>query len=470
VSIVDTPASLDALAPQLAGRLTRPADANYERVRLLQNSRFDNIRPAAVVTIANDDDVARTINFARVHAMPFAVRSGGHSYAGWSSGSGLVIDTRGMAGVGTVDANGLVTIGAGTQLIDVYSALAAQNVAVPGGSCPTIGFAGLALGGGHGLTSRAFGMTCDTVRSIEIVTADGVVRHCDATNEPDLYWACRGGGGSFGVVTKFTVATHPLPKQSTTFVMRYSWAHAHDALARWMGLVGSLPRQTMTIARLEHARTNAFVVAGLHLGSAGETRRLLAEMLPSAQTSSVVARPFIEAQMLEAGCLHASLAACHSSAITPGGSLNRQTPLAASSHYFSDALSNDAIDAAMARVAQPASGASASIIQFDSYGGAIADIPADATAFVHRNAHCSAQYLSSFTSGNGAGSRAWIRTTHDAMAPFSNGESYQNYIDPELPDWPKAYYGSNFERLKRIKLAYDPDNLFRFPQSIPVAE
>jgi FAD/FMN-containing dehydrogenase len=468
VPTIPVPANLDELAARVLGFVVRPGDAAYDPTRLLQNTRFDDISPQAIVVVQGAADVALTISFARSQGMPLAIRSGGHSYGGWSSCPGIVIDVRGLNAV-TVDGQGTTAaIGAGAALIDVYSTLAASGVAVAAGSCPTVGIAGLALGGGHGLTGRAYGLTCDQVRAVELVTADGVVHQCDATTDSDLFWACRGGGGgSFGVVTGFTFDVHSVPADATTYVMKYSWANAAAALAAWAAWVPSLPDNITSLARLEG--TPQLVIAGLYLGSAAEAKAVLAPVLGGAKSTSITRRDFVEALMLEAGCSHTSVAECHTGDITPGGTLPRPTPFAASSHYYAEPLSGDAIQTAIAAInAHTADvGSRAATIQFDAYGGAINRVAADATAFVHRSAFCSAQYAS-FFSGGGDADRAWVMSTRLALEPFSNGEAYQNYADPDRQDWAFAYYCANLARLQQIKRAVDPDNVFSFPQSIPL--
>ena len=150
----------------------------------------------------------RSIAFVRAHDLPIAARSGGHSYAGYSTGTGLVCDVTAMHRVTVNGAAGTATVGAGARLIDLYAALAPHGVCVPGGSCPTVGIAGLTLGGGQGVVGRRFGLTCDVLTSLQVVTAAGDLLTCDANEHADLYWACRGGGGgNFGVATSFTFAT-----------------------------------------------------------------------------------------------------------------------------------------------------------------------------------------------------------------------------------------------------------------------
>ena len=461
------PATLDELAVLIDGFMVRPGDDAYETTRLLQNTAFDESRPAAIVLAAGSADVALTITFARTQSMQLAVRSGGHSYGGWSTCPGIVIDTRALTGVSVDPATGTAEIGAGAALIDVYTTLAASGVTLAAGSCPTVGIAGLTLGGGHGLTGRAYGLTCDQLAAVEIVTADGVVHHCDAQADADLFWACRGGGGgSFGVVTSFTFNVHPVPTDATAYVIKYSWRRAADALAAWAAWVPSLPDQTTSLARLEG--TPQLVVAGLHLGPLAEARALLAPITTNAASVSVKSHDFVEAQMLEAGCAHTSVAACHTEGISAGGTLARATPFAASSHYFAE-LTTDTIRTAMDAIEAHATsvGNRAVSIQFDAYGGAINRIEPAATAFVHRTAFCSAQYAS-FSVGDLPADRAWATSTRLALEPFSNGESYQNYSDPDRDDWAFAYYGANLARLQQIKRSFDPGNVFSFTQSIPL--
>ena len=187
------PASLDELAAMIHGRVVRRCP--LRRHAIVQNTRPDDIRPAAIVVVEDAGDVALAIRFANAQGLPFAVRSGGHSYCGWSGCPGIVIDVRSLAGVLVDASSGTVVIGAGAALIDVYSILARSHVAIAAWSCPTVGIAGPTLGGGHGLTGRAFGLTFDQMRSVEIVTADGTVHRCDASTDADFFWACRGGGG-----------------------------------------------------------------------------------------------------------------------------------------------------------------------------------------------------------------------------------------------------------------------------------
>ena len=193
-----------ALAGSLAGTVLLPGDAGYLAAGHLYNSAYTP-DAAAIAQCAAVSDVQRCMAFARTHDVQVAAHSGGHSYGGYSSCPGLVIDVSHLQGIsvggtgagGTATPGpGTVTVGAGAKLIDVYSQLAANGLLLPGGSCPTVGIAGLALGGGIGVFARAYGMTCDQMATVEIVTADGVLRRCGPAQDEDLYWASRGGGAA----------------------------------------------------------------------------------------------------------------------------------------------------------------------------------------------------------------------------------------------------------------------------------
>ncbi|MGD1051277.1 MAG: FAD-dependent oxidoreductase, partial [Solirubrobacteraceae bacterium] len=176
-----------ALRRSLSGELVLPAQPAYGPARLVYDLRYEGATPAAIAYAASPADVQRLVDFARQHALAPIPRCGGHSYAGYSTGSGLVIDVGSM---NTVAVSGLrASVGAGTRLVDLYAALASAGVLVPGGSCPTVGVAGLALGGGVGVLGRRYGLTADVLESLQVVTADARLLHVDQGSEPDLYWA-----------------------------------------------------------------------------------------------------------------------------------------------------------------------------------------------------------------------------------------------------------------------------------------
>ncbi|HEY1351420.1 MAG TPA: FAD-binding oxidoreductase [Ktedonobacteraceae bacterium] len=466
---------------KLAVRLLRPQDAGYPAAHRLFSTRFDDILPQGVAYCATPEDVQACLGFARRFQLPLALRSGGHSYAGYSTTTGLLLDVTRMNQVHVDAESGTATIGAGARLIDVYASLARDGLALPAGSCPTVGITGLTLGGGIGVLGRKFGLTCDNLRSARLVLASGEPLTCDQQMHPDLFWALRGGGGgNFGVVTSLTFEAHAVP-QLTICTLSWPWENAAavvDAWQRWGPqapdelwsnclLLGTTPASGDPLVR----------VNGIYVGSAASLSPLLqqlSEQVGSAPASSIVASDsLLDAMLVEAGCYGVSVAACHLPGQSPQGQLKRDTSQARSD-YVASLLPRPAIDVLVNAIGRrQASGMPGGGIGMDAWGGAIARVAADATAFVHRAALFSIQYTASWNPTDPAalrtGNVSWLRNTWQAMRPYVNGEAYQNYIDPDLADWQQAYYGANLPRLRQVKAIYDPTNLFRFAQSIPAS-
>ncbi len=477
LSLRASSADWTALARDLSGPLVRPGEASYPVAKRLFDPRFDSVNPAGVAYCRTAHDVAACLAFVRKFGIPVAARSGGHSYAGWSSTKGLVVDVSRMA---TVAVSGTTaTVGAGTRLIDLYSGLAAHGRTIPGGSCPTVGVAGLTLGGGIGVVARAYGLTCDNVQSLQIVTADGQIRTCDSATNPDLYWACRGGGGgNFGVVTSFTFRTHPVG-DLVLFFLYWPWAQAERVISAWQSWAPYGPDQlwsNMHLAAAPGGRTPTLEVGGTYIGSVGEAFAELEKLYAKTGAPSshfLESTSWLNAMMVEAGCGGLTAAGCHLPTQVPGGQLSRASEYA-KSDFFTTPLNSHGIGTllngveAMLRVSGAPGGVGG--VAFDSLGGAVNRVSASATAFVHRNALFSAQYTTGWNVGAPAGGvgcqHAWLRQFWQSMRPYASGQAYQNYIDPDLANWRQAYYGANYTRLSQIKAAHDPGNIFTFPQSL----
>jgi FAD/FMN-containing dehydrogenase len=445
---------LGELARALDGDLVARGAPAYAQARLLYDTRFDGVRPLAIAFCEGVQDVQRAVRWARKYGVRIAARSGGHSYGGYSTTAGLVVDVSRMAGIRVDRANGTAAIGAGARLGPVYEKLAAAGVTIPAGSCPTVGIAGLTQGGGVGFASRRFGLTCDNVRRLTIVTADARVLTCDAAHNPDLFWACRGGGGgNFGIVAGFTFRVHPVGSV-TTYRVTWPWAEAHAAVAAWQQFAPHAPDGHFSVLSLSAGGGGSPGVgsSGQFFGSETELRALLRPLLAAGTpTLSVKTRTYAEAMTYWAG-----------------GGGGRST-FAAKSDYAARPLSSAGIDEAMRWIAARAADATpgGGTILLDSYGAAINRVPRTATAFVHRSMLFSAQYLATWPPGPAAAANlSWLRRFYAAMRPHFSGFAYQNYIDPELTSWERAYYGSNYARLRQIKRKYDTANAFRFAQSI----
>jgi FAD/FMN-containing dehydrogenase len=427
------------------------------------SERFDHVTPLAVARPLDALDVRAAVRWAVAHGVRAVARSGGHSYGGYSTvHDGLVLDLRQMQSIHVNRRARTATVGAGAQLIDVYAGLAAAGATLPAGSCPSVGVAGVTLGGGMGLAARQFGLTTDNLLAAQIVTADGRVREVDRRSDPELLWALRGGGGgNFGVVTRFTFKVHPLPASAAWFVVSWPWEAAGAALAAWLGWAPHARNELTSILHLQSAAGRPSVtVTGQYLGRAAELTALLRPItaIGGAAVSSGD-QAYLGLQLRWAGCLQQPFASCHTAGTRPGGTLARSS-FRAKSDYLSRPLPAAAREQLLAAVERRARSPGSAAILFDSYGGAINRVERDATAFVHRRELCAIQYL---TYGGGA---SWLGATHAAMRPYVSGGAYQNYIDPELTTWRAAYYGANYHRLVAVQKRVDPDHFFNFPQAI----
>jgi FAD/FMN-containing dehydrogenase len=470
-------AAWSTLARSLDGMLVLPSAPAYATAKLVYNLRFANADPAAIAYCASAADVQRSIAFARHYELAATPRSGGHSYGGYSAGPGLVIDVSPMNAVTSDTTQMTAVIGAGTQLIDVYDQLSGAGLLLPAGSCPSVGIAGLTLGGGIGVVGRKYGLTCDNLVAVDVVTADGRLLTCTADDNADLFWASRGGGGgNFGIATSFTFAVHPLPELAL-FTINWPWEAAADVLGEWLQWTADAPDEVWSNCQLQSAGSDGLNVRsnGVFVGSTDELTTLLEPLLARGGTPTsqfIGPDTYLHTMLVEAGCDELSVAQCHLSGEDAGGTLPRSS-FAATSAYLSSVPSNAGVTAAVTAVEQlaamdPLTGGG---LVLDAYGGAINAVAPDATAFVHRRELCALQASTSWAAGDDASTVAaaqgWLAQTATAMVPYVSGAAYQNYIDPTLADWAEAYYGLNLPRLVAVKRRYDPDDVFHFAQSIP---
>jgi FAD/FMN-containing dehydrogenase len=478
------PTDWQELADSLTGRLVRRSSPGYSVDVRSYNPIFDHAHPAGLAYCTSAADVAVAIQFAKRHGVELSVRSGGHSYGGWSTGSGLVIDVSPMNQVDYDPATGIVNVGSGTRLIDLYAGLAPHNVAVPGGSCPSVGIAGLTLGGGFGVLGRKFGLTCDNLEAAEVVLASGETVTCDGERHSDLFWALRGGGGgSFGVVTRFSFVTHPIGTLGL-FTLVWPWSNAAAVTSAWQDWAPQGPDELWSNCLLVASQPTpdgeapAARVTGVYVGSQAALQTLvdgfLTEVGASPFTNFVGSAPYLGTMQIEGGCQGDTIAECHLPTENPVGLLDRG-PFVAKSNIVNDTLSGPAIAKLLAGVEQR----QASPVLYgggfvlDAAGGAINRVAPDATAYVHRRSRATLQYSAGWPDSSPpsvvAANRQWIQAAWRSMQPYVSNGAYSNYADPDLVGWEQAYWGSNFTKLTEVKRAYDPGNVFRFPQSIPPA-
>ena len=460
---------LRALARAVRGPVITAASPLYATARLPFNARFDDIRPLAIVRPLDAEDVRKIVLWSAHTGVPIRARSGGHSYAGYSSTRGVVVDLADLNRI-AIDPGREAIVGAGTRVIDVYAALAGHGLSIPAGSCPTVGVAGLTLGGGFGLASRAWGLTCDNLLELEIVIAGGRKLVCDRRRHSELFWACRGGGGgNFGIVTRFRFRTHRVGRASY-FVVTWPWSAVDAVVHRFQQWAPHTPVELAALCRLATGPGAPSVqVFGQYLGPASRLATLLRGLTSGLPPSRVTTgtSDWLDLQLRWAGCLGKTIAQCHPQGLTSSGTLGRAT-FAAASDYVTRPIPPRGIATMRRWIERREHGTGSGSILLDAYGGAVNRVHPGATAFVHRDALFSCQYLAYW--GASAAARPsldWLRGLHAAMRPYVSGFAYQNYIDPTLANWPHAYYGANFRRLVHVKAAYDPHNLFHFAQSIP---
>jgi FAD/FMN-containing dehydrogenase len=476
-----TEADWIALARNLQGTLVRPDSPQYPVALQLFDPRFDSILPAAIAYCVSPADVQTCLAFAQRFAVPIAARAGRHSYAGYSTTTGLVVDVTRMNTVAVNPGSESARVGAGARLIDVYAMLSQYGFALPGGSCATVGIAGLTLGGGVGVLGRKFGLTSDNLLAAQVVVADGRILACDASRNPDLFWALRGGGGgNFGVVTSFTFRVHPVSTLSL-FTLRWPWGSAATVVDAWQRWAPPAPDELWSNCVLQASRDpniNPIVeVGGVYVGDVGPLNSLLNRL-----TNQIDAAPIsryassaglLQTMLDEAGCSEKTVSECHLPSQNPQGLLIRAA-YSSKSDFFTSLLPRQGIDKMVNAVArsQFTSTLGQGGIGLDAFGGAINRVDPSVTAFVHRNALFSAQYTANWRGSDPtsivAANLTWLRETWQSMRPYASRAAYQNYIDPDLPNWERAYYGANLPRLQKVKAAYDPGDLFHFAQSIPL--
>jgi FAD/FMN-containing dehydrogenase len=439
------PPDWNALRAKLPGGLVLPGENGYATAAQSYNPRFDGNAPAAVARCTSVADVQACVEVAREARLPVAARSGGHSYAGYSTPDrGLVLDLRPMATV-RVDGENAV-VGGGARLMEVYAALAGAGRALPAGSCPTVGIGGLTLGGGIGVTARKYGLTCDKLVSAQIVTADGTQQ--TVQGDDDLFWALRGGGGgNFGVVTSFTFAAEPAPDM-TVFALTYPAGAAADVLGAWQGWIAQQPDELWSNCVISAGSPPRCRVGGALVGTEARCKELLKTM-PMASSVSITAKGYLDAMRYFGGCSQRTVAQCRPE--SEGGQLPRET-FTASSRILNAPVDPTAMVAMV-------DGRQRLDVLLDSLGGAVSRVDPAATAFPHRKALASAQIYSS-------GDARSVTEVRDGLGQLAGPAGYVNYIDPTMPGWASAYYGDNLPRLRKVAAAHDPDRVFAFAQSV----
>ncbi|MFI2379117.1 FAD-binding oxidoreductase [Streptomyces sp. NPDC018964] len=467
------------LRGRLTGRLVLPGDSDYDTARQLQLAQFDAVHPQAVAYCATSRDVAACVRFAQDHHLATAVRSGGHSAAGYSTGPGLVIDVSRLNAVRTDGST--VHLGPGTQGVDAVNALAPLGLQVAGGTCPTVAMGGWVQGGGIGYAARKYGMGVDRLVSARVVLADGTAVRADADHHADLFWALRGGGGgNFGIVTDYEVRPVRMPVL-TLFNLNFRYSDATQAILAWQDWMTTGPRELFSELMFLHS-TDApagtepnVVLTGAYHGSKTDCDRLLDRLTTgighpgTSRTSTEL--PYAQAMMQVYGCGDKTVTECHRIGFSPEAQLPRDNYTAQRNQYFAEPWTTTTARAALDALTADTRPGQFRFLGLFPYGGRINDIAPTSTAFVHRDAVLNAGFAVSLYTPDPAQddrehAHTWVDRAHTTMSVHSNHESYQNYMDPALTTWREAYYGRNYTRLQAVKRSYDPYRFFHFAQAI----
>jgi FAD/FMN-containing dehydrogenase len=446
------------LATDLKGRVIEPGHPDYDEARTVFYADVDR-KPSAIVKVANGDDVARVIALAHDTGAELAVRSGGHSVAGHGvTDGGIVLDLSEMNALEIDPRRRTAWAETGLTAGDYTAEAGRHGLATGFGDTGSVGIGGLTLGGGVGYLARKHGLTIDDLLAAEVVTADGDLLYADDETHPDLFWAIRGGGGNFGVATRFKFRLHPLE----SFVGGMLFLPATpDVIAGFVAEVEAAPDELSTIANVMRAPPLPFLPQELHgqtlvmalvayAGDVEDGERAIAPLRGLAEPLADMVRPMSYADMYP-----------------PEEQAFR--PVAVSRTMFVDSVGLGAAETIVERI--QASDAMMSATQIRVLGGAVARVPADATAYAHRNSRIMVNVAAMYQSpAERPKHAAWVDGLSDELLQGDQGVYVGFLADVGEERVRAAYPGPTWDRLREIKRRYDPDNVFRLNQNIPPAE
>ncbi|QGZ58606.1 FAD-binding oxidoreductase [Paraburkholderia acidiphila] len=441
------------LRDRLHGTLVLPRDPDYDEARRVWNGTVDK-RPAMIVYCADADDVVAAVRFARSIDARVAVRSGGHNVAGLSvCDAGIVIDLSRMKQIDVDADRRVVRAEAGLTLGEFDRATMAYGLATTTGVISDTGIAGLTLGGGFGKLGRKYGLTCDNLVAVEMVTADGQKLLASDSKHSDLFWAVRGGGGNFGIATAFHLQLHPLDRELLVCSVLYPFEQARAALRFYDRFARNAPDEVSADAAFvaNPSGERFFSISACHAGPPESGLRVFEALMDSASAADCRLErvPYLQIQS------------------------NGDSVFARGRRYywkaqFLKSIDDGAIDAVTS--AYERSPSPSSLLVFQHVGGAIARVAGSATAYAHRDANFDCFPVAIWDeTGDDAVNVQWVRSLWEALRPYSCGGVYANNLGDEGDERVKEAYGENYSRLASIKRQYDPDNFFRMNQNIAPA-
>ncbi|KDE21902.1 dehydrogenase [Bacillus subtilis] len=439
---------------KLTGRIVTRDDPDYNEARTNINLSLERY-PDIIVFCQNKQDALNALKWARENRVPFRIRGGRHSYENFSLlNNGLVIDLSEMKKITVNQDKKLAYIEAGAELGEVYRTLWQYGLTLPAGTIANVGLTGLTLGGGIGLLTRAAGLTCDRLVNLEMIVADekegADLITVSCSNHPDLFWASQGGGGgNFGIVTSMTFKAVPI-SQVSIFSITWRWDDFEEVFNTWQHWAPYTDDRLTSSIEFWPKEVNRIEALGQFVGPKTELKKLLKPLLKAGSPTSgmVKTTPFIEAVTFFN---------------SPGG--NQPQKMKRSGSFIEKPVSERAIST-IKHFLEHAPNQNASVWQ-QALGGAAGRIAPDQTAFYYRDAIIAQEYLTNWTSPEEKRQNVrWIEGLRTSLSRETMGD-YVNWPDIEIRNWPRTYYGENVERLRRVKTKYDPENVFRFEQSIP---
>jgi FAD/FMN-containing dehydrogenase len=454
--------TVQELRESVRGDVIVPGDPAYDEVRAVWNGMIDK-RPALVIRAVGVADVLAAVQFARSQDLELAVRGGGHSLPGFStSDGGMVLDLGRMKSIRVDPARQRAVVEGGATWRELDHETQAFGLAVTGGLVSSTGVAGFTLGGGIGWLMRRHGLACDNLIGADVVTADGRFVHASADENPDLFWGLRGGGGNFGVVTSFEFQLHRLGPTILAGPIFYPGDQATEVLRRFRDYASTLPDEMTTLANLASAPPLPFlpmevhgkpivIIVGVYAGSPDDGMDLAAPLrtLGTPIADLLGPMPYATIQSLL-------------DPLWTGGSRN----------FFKSGYLADLPDRAIEMVArfQLTAPSPSNEIHLHQFGGAVAHVPDDATAFGSRNAPWLVNVVSRWTDASSDDAEiAWARDLYRALEPFFASGTYVNFMSAGDDRVREAYGPEKYERLARLKEIWDPTNLFRLNQNIQAA-
>lgn len=464
--------ALAQLRRTLRGPLLLPGNPAYDAASTPANARFDGIKPIAVARCVDERDVLTAVEWAQAYGVDPVARGGGHSYAGYSTTRGLLIDVGALSRVRLDKRTGIATMGGAARNQDVFDATVGGDWVLPGGTCLGVGVGGLVLGGGIGYNTHWAGLTADHLLASRIVTSEERVRRIDADTNPDLFWACRGGaGGSFGINTQWTFQLSRVPRREVAFY-RFDWRGADAATAvlrAFDHLLVSAPAALNAVASAQASPVGPggpreaidVFSRGQYIGPLEELRALVQPLIDAAGTpvrTQLTTMPYWEMQATFASReleRHAF------------GDLSRYAK-----RPLPDAVYAKVVDL-LAECPSRTPQANGSMWSLGWVGGPVVGrVGRRATAYVHRDAltllRATPVWPADAPRSVRSGLLDWTNRMIGLVAPHTPDESYQNFPNRGIADWERQYYGENYRRLRRVKTRYDPGDVFRNAQSVRV--